>query len=92
MDIKQNRIINNQQQKKPSSGMWRRVGVLRANVVEERVASIFRVERVHELEITLAAISRLNCLLVTANVDPHSTTSQKTPFFIVTAVKTSNLT
>jgi hypothetical protein len=29
----------------PSSGMWRRVGLVRTDVSEERVASIFRVER-----------------------------------------------
>jgi hypothetical protein len=29
----------------PSSGMWRRVGLVRTDVSEERVASIFKVEK-----------------------------------------------
>jgi hypothetical protein len=32
------------------------------------------------------------CLLGCYAVEPHGVTTQKTPFFIVTAVKTSNLT
>jgi hypothetical protein len=32
----------------PSSGMWRRVGVLLTDVSEERIASIVRVEAIHE--------------------------------------------
>jgi hypothetical protein len=30
----------------PSSGMWRRVGLVRTGVSEERVASIFKVEKI----------------------------------------------
>jgi hypothetical protein len=55
----------------PSSGMWRRVGLLWTNVSEEHVASIFSVEEI---------------------VNPHGDTSQKTAFFLVTAVKTSTPT
>jgi hypothetical protein len=32
----------------PSSGMWRRVGILLIDVSEERIASIFRVQEIHE--------------------------------------------
>jgi hypothetical protein len=38
----------------PSSGMWRRLGVVRTDVSEERVVTIFRVERISELRTTLA--------------------------------------
>jgi hypothetical protein len=34
----------------------------------------------------------LGCYAVWFLQEPHGVTSQKTPFFIVTAVKTSNLT
>jgi hypothetical protein len=113
-----------------SSGMLRRVALVRTDVSEELSASIIRVTRFGELG-TLAVTSNrrtlrrtiqnivflrsLRRLLVTANVptspnlvtlmmearyvppkrlflqEPHGVTSQKTPFFIVTAVKTSNL-
>jgi hypothetical protein len=61
-----------------SSGMLRRVALVRTDVSEKLIASIIRVTRISELGTTLA---------VTSGV-----TSQKTAFFIVTAVKTSNLT
>jgi hypothetical protein len=41
---------------------------------------------IDELGTTLAATSNRRTL------EPHDVTSQKTPFFIVTAVKTPNLT
>jgi hypothetical protein len=50
-----------------SSGLLRRVALVRTDVSEEPGASRFLQE-------------------------PHGVTTQKTPFFIVTAVKTSNLT
>jgi hypothetical protein len=53
----------------PSSGMWRLVDIVWTDVSEERIASIFRVEK-------------------SASRWPQT----KTAFFIVTAVKTSNLT
>jgi hypothetical protein len=34
----------------PSSGMWRRVGLVKIDVSEKRVASIFRVEEIYESE------------------------------------------
>jgi hypothetical protein len=104
-----------------SSGMLRRVALVRTDVSEELGASI-RVTRIGELGTTLAVTSNrrmvflrsVRRLLVTASVVPSSPiivtlvkealssseTSiltraiqrniQKTPFFIVTAVKTSN--
>jgi hypothetical protein len=55
-----------------SSGMLRRVALVRTDVSEELSASFIRVHRFLQ--------------------EPHGVTSQKTPFSIVTAVKTSNLT
>jgi hypothetical protein len=101
-----------------SSGMLRRVALVRTDVSEEFSASFIRVTRIGELGTTLAVTSRrctLRRLLVIANVvlsspilvtpmkealnsscrfvqEPHGVSSQKTPFFIVSAVKTSNLT
>jgi hypothetical protein len=43
----------------PSSGLWRRVALVRTDVSEERVASIFRVDRISELETAFAITSRL---------------------------------
>jgi hypothetical protein len=63
-----------------SSGILRRVALVRTDISEERITSI---------------------MLVTANAVPpkrrflqelHGVTAQKTPFFVVTAVKTLNLT
>jgi hypothetical protein len=34
----------------PSSGMWRRVDLVRTDTSKERVASIFRVEKIRERE------------------------------------------
>jgi hypothetical protein len=39
---------------KPSSGMWRRVAIVRGNVSEGRIASIIRVKRISELGTVLA--------------------------------------
>jgi hypothetical protein len=60
-----------------SSGMLRRVALVRTDVSEDLSAPFIRVTRIGEL----GTIQ-----------EPHGVTSQKTPFFIVTAVKTSNLT
>jgi hypothetical protein len=69
-----------------SSGMLRRVAFVRTNVSEELSPSfIIRVTRIGELGTTLAVTSNRRTL-------PHGVTSQKTPFFIVTAVKTSDVT
>jgi hypothetical protein len=63
--------------------MWCRVDLLGTDVSEESIVSIFGVEKSVSEEPTWAGDCRQ---------DLHSATSQKTPFFIVTAVKTSNLT
>jgi hypothetical protein len=61
-----------------SSGMLRRVALVRTDVSEEIRASIIRVTRIGELGTTVAVTSnrhklRRNCrLLVTANVVPSS--------------------
>jgi hypothetical protein len=65
--------------KKVSSGMLRRVAFVRTDVSEELSASFIKVTRIGELR-------------TTPGITSNSVTSQKTPFFIVTAVKTSNLT
>jgi hypothetical protein len=68
-----------------SSGMLRRVALVRTDVSEELSASFIRVTRIGGLWTTLAPKRRFL-------QEPHGVTSQKTSFFIVTAVKTSNLT
>jgi hypothetical protein len=66
-----------------SSGFLRRVALVRTDVSEEPGASFIMVKKIGELGTTQAATSNRRML---------SLTTQKTPFFIVTAVKTSNLT
>jgi hypothetical protein len=62
--------------------VWRRVDVVDwTDVSEDRIASIFRVEKSTSEEPAWAGSSHL-----------HGATPQKTAFFIVTAVKTSNPT
>jgi hypothetical protein len=74
----------------PSSGILRRVVLLRTNVSEELNASILRVIRIGEVGTTSAVTS--DPLKRRFLQEPHGVTSQKTALFIVTAVKTSNLT
>jgi hypothetical protein len=81
----------------PSSGMLRRVALVGTDVSEERSASIIRVTRIGELGTTLALASNRRTLRhVSAKrwflQEPHGAISQKTAFFIATAVKISNLT
>jgi hypothetical protein len=59
--------------------MLRRVALVRTDVSEEHSASFIRVTRIGELETTLAVTSNRRTL-------------QRYTIFIVTAVKTSNLT
>jgi hypothetical protein len=59
--------------------MWHRVEVVLTDVSVERIASIFRVEGKIRKSAREASVR-------------DGATSQKTSFFIVTAVKTSNLT
>jgi hypothetical protein len=83
--------------------MLRRVALVRTDVSEELSASFIRVTRIGELGTILAVTSnrrtlRRNFFNIYISSqrrflqEPHGVTSQKTPFFIVTAVKTSNLT
>jgi hypothetical protein len=37
----------------PSSGIWRCVGLQKTDILEERVASVFRIERISEREAAL---------------------------------------
>jgi hypothetical protein len=101
----------------PSSGMLCRVALVRADVSEERSASIIWVTRIGELETTLTITSthrtlrKYTMLTFLAHRflspwwwrryvprkrlflhEPQGVTCQKTAFFIVTAMKTSNLT
>jgi hypothetical protein len=101
-----------------SSGMLRRVDLVRTKVSEELSASIIRVTRIGELGVLAITRNRrtlrINTFVFVAFVvhqflspwwwrryvplkrqflqEPQGITSQKTPFFIVTAVETSNLT
>jgi hypothetical protein len=81
-------IVNYLILKTPSSGMWRCVDLMRTDVSKERMTSIFRVinPRARNQREQVAAV----CSRFTK--DLHKATSQKTAFFIVTTVKTSNLT
>jgi hypothetical protein len=68
------------------------VALVRTDVSEELSASFIRVTKIGELG-TLAVTSNRRTLRKNTVVqEPHGVTSQKTPFFIVTAEKTSNLT
>jgi hypothetical protein len=72
----------------PSSGMLQRVALVRADVSEKLSASIIRETRIGELG-TLAVTSN-RCTL--RRNTKWVFISQEKGFFIVTAVKTSNLT
>jgi hypothetical protein len=61
------------------------VALVRTDVSKEPGASFIRVTKIGALGTTQAATSNRRTL-------PHGVTTQKTQFFIVTAVKTSNLT
>jgi hypothetical protein len=70
--------------------MLRLVALVRTDVSEELSASFLSVTRIGELGTTLAVTSnrRMQRRFLQA---PHGVTYQKTPFCIVTAVRTSNL-
>jgi hypothetical protein len=84
----------------PSSGMLCRLALIRTDVSEKRSASTIRVTRIGEVGTKLAVTSNRNTLQRNNYVppkrrflrEPHGVTYQKTGFFIVTAVKTANLT
>jgi hypothetical protein len=69
-----------------SFGMLRRDALVRIDVSEKLSASFIRVTRIGELGTTLAVTSNRRTLRRITRA-----TRQKTPFFIVTVVKTSNL-
>jgi hypothetical protein len=73
-----------------SSGLLRRVALVRKDVSEEPGASFIRVTKIVELGTTQAATSNQRTLRRNTNKSHTALTTQKTPFFIVTAVKTSN--
>jgi hypothetical protein len=73
-----------------SSGMLRLVALVRTDVSEEPSASLIRVTRIGELGTTQVATSNRSTLR--KKQEPHGVTTQETPLFIFTAVKTSNLT
>jgi hypothetical protein len=80
-----------------SSGMLRRVALVRTHVSGELSASIIGLTKLGELGTTLTVTSnrRIHAFLRSVRrflQEPHGVTSQKTPFFIVIAVKTSNRT
>jgi hypothetical protein len=52
----------------PSSGMWRRVALVRTDVSEEHIASIIRVTRIRKLIFHRSVLR----LLITANIVPSS--------------------
>jgi hypothetical protein len=78
--------------------MLRCVALVRNDVSEELCASIIRVTRICELGTLTVSSNRRTLRRNTKEErkkeiqEPHGVTLQKTPFFIVTAVKTSNLT
>jgi hypothetical protein len=77
--------------------MLRRVTLVRTDVSVEHVSSIINVRGIGELGTTLTVTSSRSSLRTVPPKrrflqEPHSVSSQKTAFFIVTAVKTSNLT
>jgi hypothetical protein len=74
------------------SGTLRRVILVRTDVSEELSASFNMVTRIGELGTTLAVTNNLATSVGRFLQEPHGVTSQKTPCFIVTAVKASSLT
>jgi hypothetical protein len=70
------------------------VWLVRTDVSEARIASTIRVKRISKLGTTLAITSNRSALRrnTVTHTHTHGVTSQKTAFFIVTDIKTSNLT
>jgi hypothetical protein len=60
----------------PSSGMWRRVGILLTNVSEEHIASIFRVE---EIQLQLVHRSWISSTLKMEAIRSSETSVNKIP-------------
>jgi hypothetical protein len=77
------------------SAMLRRVALVRTEVSEELSASIISVTRIGILIHRFLSPCWWRCYVPSKCLllqEPHDVTSQKTPFFIVTAVKTTSLT
>jgi hypothetical protein len=74
-----------------SSGMWRNVSAVNANVSEERIASIIRV-KISELGTTLAIPSNWFQLLGIANAVPSSPTVDTLMMEVTSLSETSILT
>jgi hypothetical protein len=82
-----------------SSGLLRRVALVRTAFSEEPGTSFITVTKIGELGTTQAANSNRRTLRRRRQVlpkrrflqQPHGVTTQKSPFFVVTSVKTSNL-
>jgi hypothetical protein len=70
--------------------LLRRAARLRNDGSEEQGATVIRVTKKGEQGTTQAETSNRRTLQFLK--EPHGVTTQKTPFFIVTAVKTSNFT
>jgi hypothetical protein len=66
--------------------------LVKTDVSEEHIASIISGKRISELGTTLAATNNYFPSKGQLLQEPHGVSSQKTTAFIVTAVKTSNLT
>jgi hypothetical protein len=87
-----------------SSGMLHRVALVRTDASEHRIASIIRVFLRTMIRLLVTANFPSSPILITMMIEAirslkrrflqqqHGVTSQKTVFFIVTVVKTSNLT
>jgi hypothetical protein len=81
----------------PSSGILRRLALVRTDASEEPIPSIIRVTRIGELGTTLSVASNfyqseMEVILpfeTFAFIKPYGVTFQETAFFIVTAVTTS---
>jgi hypothetical protein len=81
----------NSRRRMASSGMLRRVALVRTEVSEEFRASVIRVTS-SQIIVTLMKEALRSSETSVFLQEPHGVTSRKTAFFIVTAVKTSNLT
>jgi hypothetical protein len=88
--------------KRSFPGMLRRVALVKIDISEERIASIFRVKWITELGTTSAVNSNWNTLrrnaicssetsVLTGETKHPKHPIQKDKFFILTVVKTSNL-